>query len=133
MPAATVAAAMPTTTVAGAMSASTVAATAVPAARVAGTGVARAVRVEMASRVMSVARMASSVVSTQQVSAAGVVPTPVRRRVPGGVSEVMSADEVMAPRPVVRVRPVPEDRGPEVWNHSVPVVEGIVSGRIRTS
>ncbi len=44
---------------------------------------------------------------------------------------MVSGDEVMA-HPVVPVRPVPQSRGPEVRIHSVPVVEVVVSGRIRT-
>ncbi len=131
MPTAAVTAAMPTATVATAMPTPTLA-TAVAAARVPGTGVARAVRAEMASRAMSAIRMASSVVSTHEMSAARVVPTAVGRRVPDGVSAVVSADEVIA-YPMEPVRPVRQDRGPEVRKHSVPVVEAVVSGRIRTS
>ncbi len=151
----TVAAAMPTATVAtarvpggdvatavtGADVATTAVATtaaaanvvaAVATARVPGADVATAVRAEMAYRGMSTTRMASSVVSTHEMSSAGVVPSAVGRRVPDGDSEVVSADEVIA-HPVVPVRPVPQDRGAEVRKHSVPVVRGVVAGRIRAS
>lgn len=78
-----------------AMPAATVAAN----ARVAGHGVARAVRAEMASRAMSETRMASSVVSANEMSAAGRVPNAEEGRVPEGDSEmetpsVVSADEM---------------------------------------
>ena len=109
-----------------------VAATTVATARVSDTGVTRAVRAEMAYRGMSATRMTSRAVSTHEMSSAGVVPSAVGRRVPDGDSEVVSADEVMV-HPVVPVRPVPQNRGPEVRKHSVPVVRGVVAGRIRAS
>ncbi len=68
-----------TTAVSAAVSApvTTPVSAAVATARVPGTGVARAVRAEMASRAMSAIRMASSAVSTPEMSASRVVPTAV--------------------------------------------------------